>query len=232
LLVVSLIWTEEIERPGLYALAQEIGSGRITALRYIMSFAIGGLFRQESVEITLLYLEFRDWNKVYENIHENNFLQARTMSTLKRICSEICSRLKTLNESELEFLVNGTNQEQNYLLWLAICRRYHFIQDFAVEVIRERYLTLRPDLNYEDFDAFFNAKAEWHYELEKIKDSTRRKLRQVLFRMLREADLLTSSNTIIPAMLSSRFVSAVSRSAHQELLVFPAMESELKRRVQ
>jgi hypothetical protein len=92
------------------------------------------------------------------------------------------SRLRTLGPDELEFLVAASHQEQAYLLWLATCRQYRFIADFAVEVLRERYITLKNDLTHEDFDSFFNRKSEWHEELDRIAPATGSKLRQVLFK--------------------------------------------------
>lgn len=196
--------------------------------KYSMSFTTGGLFHQESVKVAALYLDVGDWKKVRDEIIGKNILQTRTISSLKRICKEILSRLKTLDSSELELLVNGSNQEQAYLLWLAVCRRYKFISDFAIEVVKERFLTLRSDLNHEDFNAFFNAKAQWHDGLEKITTATKMKLRQVLFKMLREAGLLTAKNIITPAMLPPRMVRIIGRNAYQDLSVFPVTESELK----
>ncbi|WP_039960747.1 BrxA family protein, partial [endosymbiont of Riftia pachyptila] len=115
-----------------------------------------------------------------------------------------------------------------YLLWMAICRRYKFIADFAVEVFRERYISLKNDLNYEDFDVFFNKKSEWHSELDEVRPVTRNKLRQVLFKMLREADLLTANNTINAAMLSPRLIDVISHGNRRDVLYFPAFESDLK----
>lgn len=187
-----------------------------------MSFTTGSLFHHESVKVAMLFSEFHDWNTVRDTVLSKNLLQARTLNTSKRVCREICSRLKTLYQSELDLLVHGTAQEQGDLLWLAVCRRYKFIADFSVEILRERYITLKADLHYEDFDSFFNKKSEWHEELDKIKPATRNKLRQVLFRMLREADLLTASNTINAAMLSPRFLSAISHENRQDIMIFPA----------
>lgn len=191
-----------------------------------MSFTAGSLFHQESVKIATLFLKFHDWNAVREKVLSKNLLQVRTINTSKRICSEICSRLKSLYQNELDLLVHGTVQEQTYLLWLAVCRRYKFIGDFSVEIIRERYITLKTNLHYEDFDSFFNKKSEWHEELDAIKPATRNKLRQVLFRMLREADLLTANNTINTAMLSPRLIKAISHKNQRDVLVFPAFETE------
>jgi hypothetical protein len=200
--------------------------------KYNMAFTTGGLFHQESVKIAALFFETGDWKKARDEVMEKNILQVRTMSSAKRIYREICSRLRTLHPSELELLINGSNQEQAYLLWLAVCRHYRFIRDFAIEVIRERFLSLRRDLNKEDYDSFFNTKAHWHLELEKITPATHKKLRQVLFKILREADLLAADNTINTAMLGPRMVSIVARHAHQDFSVFPFAESELKELVQ
>src|SRR5690606_1010690 len=108
----------------------------------------------------------------------------------------------------------------------AVCRRYRFIAEFAQEVLRERYITLKADLNHEEYDAFFNRKSDWHPELESIKPITRNKLRQVLFRILREADLITDNHFINAAMLTPSFVHALQSGRRQDLLCFPIFESD------
>lgn len=193
-----------------------------------MSFTTGGLFHRESVELAALYLDIGDWNSVRDKVVAENLLQTRTLSTLKRVCREVISRLRTLSPSELKFLVEASHQEQAYLLWLTVCRRYRFISEFAVEVLRERYITLKSDLTHEDFDSFFNRKSEWHLELDEIAPATRGKLRQVLFKILREADLLTANNMIRAAMLSPRLLDLIHQGSRRDILHFPVFESDLK----
>ena len=195
--------------------------------KYNLSFVGGALFHRESVKLAGRYLEKGDWNAVRDEVMARNLLQARTTSSARRICREICSRLKRLNKDEMELLVEGDHQEQACLLWIAVCRHYRFICEFSIEVIRERFLTLRYDLGYEDFDVFFNAKMEWHEELGKIATSTRSKLGQVLFRMLREAEILDSDNAIIPATLSPRLINVICSHASQDLYLFPFMETAI-----
>ncbi len=195
--------------------------------RYSMSFTTGSLFHRESVKLAVLFLEFNNWNIVRDKVLSNNILQARTLNTSKRVCREIISRLKTLDLRELDLLVHGNAQEQGYLLWIAVCRRYKFIADFAVEVLRERYISLKTDLHYEDFDSFFNKKSEWHPELDEIRPATRNKLRQVLFKILREVDLLTANNTINAAMLSPHLLEVISYGNRRDVMFFPAFESHL-----
>lgn len=193
-----------------------------------MSFTTGGLFSRESVKLAMLFVELSDWDAVRNKVLAENLLQSRTFTTSQRVCREIISRLKTLNPNELDLLIHGTAQEQGYLLWISVCRCYKFIADFAVEIIRERYLGLKIDLHYVDFDSFFNRKSEWHPELDAIQPATRNKLRQVLFKILREAELLTVNNTINAVMLSPRLLEAIPRDSRQDVLFFPMFESELE----
>lgn len=196
--------------------------------RYSMSFTTGGLFHLESVKLAALYLEIGDWSEVREKVISKNLLQYRTLNTLKRVCREVISRLKTFDSGELGFLIDANHQEQCYLLWLALCRRYSFIADFATEILRERYISLKTDLNYEDFDTFFNTKSEWHSELYDIQPATRSKLRQVLFKILHETDILTTDNKINATMLTPRFVKLLTKANLQDFQFFPAFESDLR----
>ncbi|MCC5808700.1 MAG: DUF1819 family protein [Opitutales bacterium] len=193
-----------------------------------MSFTTGALLQRDSVKVAALYLDLGVWNSVREKVVAENLLQTRTLNTLKRVCREVISRLRTLSLDELEFLVDASHQEQAYLLWVAVCRRYRFIGDFAVEVLRERYITLKSDLTHEDFDAFFNRKSEWHLELDRVTPATRSKLRQVLFKMLREADLLTADNLIRAALLSPRLLKRIFQGNRKDVSFFPVFESDLE----
>ena len=197
--------------------------------RYSMSFTTGSIFHKESVELAALYLELDDWKVVREKVVSENLLQARTLNTSHRVCREIISRLKTLNARELDLFIKSNQKDQGYLLWLAVCRRYQFIADFALEVLRERYISLKTDLHQEDYEAFFNRKSEWHPELDQIQPATKQKLRQVLFKILKEVDLLTSNNTINAAMLSPQLSEVISFENRQDIQFFPVFDASLRR---
>lgn len=191
---------------------------------YSMSFTTGSLLQHESLQLAALYLQMKDWEKLRKEVVDNNLLQSRTLNTLKRTTSEIISRLKTLTQDELELLAHTIPQQQAYVLWLAVCRRYQFIREFAVEVLRERYLTLKKDLPLEEFDAFFNRKSDWHDGLNRIKPVTCSKLRQTLYKMLKESGLVDSNFQIQPALLSPETIRVIQKSS---LAYFPTGESQL-----
>jgi hypothetical protein len=190
-----------------------------------MSFTTGGLFVSESVMLAEIYGASGDWAAVRDEAVKSNLLQVRTESSSKRIAREVISRLKLLSAAELTLLIHSGIQDQASLLWVAVCSRYKFIAEFSVEVLRERFITLKPDLGFEEFDAFFNRKCEWHPELDSIKPATRNKLRQVLFRMMREAGLITPSNMIVSPMLSPALVAQI-----KDLSIFPVLESGVRRK--
>lgn len=202
----------------------------MTAKKYTMSFTTGGLLSQESEKVGSLYLELGDWILVRNRALELGLMQTRMQSSAKRIYREVSARLQTLTDDEIELLVNGSDRQRIDLLWLAVCCRYAFIWDFSVDVIREHFLTLRYEIANEDFDAFFNAKAEWHHELDKITAGTRTKLRQNLFRMLREAEYISPSNLIQPAVLSPQVMELIMRRGIDALHIYPTLDSEADRR--
>jgi len=104
-----------------------------------MSFTTGGLFYQESVKLAGLYPDYRDWSRVKDVALSENLLQTRTESTARRLLPEITARLSRLTDIQLKLFADGSRSEQNYLLWLALCKRYSFIREFAVEILREKF---------------------------------------------------------------------------------------------
>lgn len=204
----------------------------MTPERYRLSFTTGGLFLQESPQIAERFLQVRDWELTREQVRSENLLQVRTAAAATRISKELVARLELLDETELEFLVEGSIREQGYLLWAATCRRYTFIHDFAREVLREHYLLMRRQLTPSDYDAFCNAKALWHEELDELAVSTSHKLRQNLFRMLRDAELVNEQHQIQSALLTPALAQLLARHGNEQLLIFPASDHEIKRWLQ
>ena len=194
---------------------------------YRLSFTTGGLFWSESAVLVKLYIEQPDWVALREQVVSHDLLQVRTRAASMRISREIIARLKEFNAQELEYFREATTQEQLWLLWIVICRHFDLVREFAVEVLRENYLTLKNTVDHRDFDAFFNRKAQFSDEVESLKESTRRKLRQNLFRMMREADLLTESDLIIPPILTGRFINLVATKDIRDLEVFPVSDADI-----
>ena len=198
----------------------------MTKNRYSMSFTTATLLYRESLTIAELLEQLGDWDQVRQRVIEDNLLQMRTLNASKRVYHEVASRLKQLTSAELALLRTGTRQEQNHMLWLAVCKRYRFIYDFAVEEVREKFLRLDLHLGYDDYDIYFYSKAEWHPEVAGVTETTRKKQRQVVFKTMREADLLTQEEQILPAMLTPREIETIAADSPAYLALFPVSPAE------
>lgn len=193
--------------------------------RYALSFTSGALLMREALVATPIYLREHDWAVARLLIEKDNLLQSRTESSGHRLARETAQRLAVLDNTELQLLSTATATERGHLLWVAACRRYDLIGEFAQEVLRERFLLLAPSLGYDDFDGFIRTKALWHEELADLKDSTLRKLRSTVFLMLTEAGLLADDGRIQPAVLSTRVSDALAARMPSDLRFFPTAVS-------
>lgn len=188
--------------------------------RYALSFTSGALLLREALIAAPIYLEERDWAKVRTRIAEDNLLQTRTRSSGARLGREVAQRLAALSVDEIELFLDATPTERGQLMWVAACRRYALIGEFAEEVLRERFLVLAHTLDYDDFDSFIRSKALWHEEVVDLKESTLIKLRATVFRMLAEAGLL-SDGRIVPAVLSARVAERLDARVPSDVRFFP-----------
>lgn len=193
--------------------------------RYTLSFTTGGLLALEAAILAPIFTVHRDWVKVRDLAVDENLLQARTHSTGVRRVRETVNRLSALSGREVESLVEITASERGHLMWAAACRTYDLIGEFAEEVLRERFLTLAGTVTYDDYDSFYRAKAMWHEELDEVTELTYTKLRQVLFRMMVEAGLLSLQGAIEPALLSARVAECLTEREPSDIRFFPTREA-------
>lgn len=202
-------------------------SSSTASSRYALSFTTGGLLEREAAVLAPVYVEVRDWGKVRDIAVDQNLLQGRTRSTGVRRVRETVKRMSTLEDREVQILgeVTATATERSHLMWAAACRRYGLVGEFAEEVLRERFLTLAGTVTYENYDSFYRAKAMWHEELDAVSATTYRKLRQVLFKMMVEAELLTATGAIEPVLLSARVAECLGEHTPSDVRFFPTRES-------
>ena len=178
----------------------------------------------ESLIVARLHVEGEPWEQTIRRALDEGATSLPKIASNRRTLREISNRLRQLNAEERRFMLHEADRtDQQALLWLAACRAYRFVGEFSVEVIRERYLSYQFDLPLETFDILFDAKAEWNDELAKLSVSTRKKLRQVLFRIMREAEILSGDDRIQTAILSPRLKVFLEENNLGELAYFPGI---------
>ena len=173
-------------------------------MKYKLSFSSGALLIPESIKVMKLYARLGDWAQVKEQCLAKNLLQKQTVSSSKRMLSEIKFRLSRLTDQQKALLLSAGYEDQTRLLYIGVCKYYKFIRDFILEIIRNKVLTFNTILSRADYDRFVDYKLDSHPELANLTDKSSAKLRQVVWLMLAEVGLLKSTRTgiIIPFMLS------------------------------
>ena len=188
-------------------------------IKYRLSFGTGNAYINESNLILKKYLENKDWRETEKYSIENNILQTNTLSSSKRIFREISLRLKSLSQQEQEFFIRSNYVDQSILIWISICRTYKFIGDFASMIISEKFSSYQLEIEYSDFNYFFEKQQVLHEELRTLKDSTRKKLRQVIFRIMKDLNIISKDKEITP-LLPSLELKEVTKSTRKDLKLF------------
>ncbi len=197
--------------------------------KYKMSFGTGGLFINESAELARLYLSMPspNWEDALNLGLKEGLTSLPKSESNRRTLREIKNRLSSLTEEEIKyFCEDADRQEQASLLWLAACRTYRIIREFAVEVIREQYLSYQLDLPLDSFDRLYEAKAEWDDDLAALTETTFLKVRQVLFRLMREASIISEDRKILSSYLSPALRNLIINNNPADLAVFPGIPLE------
>ena len=141
-------------------------------IKYRLSFGTGNAYINESNLILKKYLENKDWRVTEKYSIENNILQTNTLSSTKRIFREISLRLKSLSNEEQEFFIKSNYVDQSILIWISICRTYKFIGDFSSMIISEKFSSYQIELDYNDFNYFYEQQKVFYEELNALKDTT------------------------------------------------------------
>lgn len=161
---------------------------------YNMSFVAGAAMMNETYAVAIAYLECDgDWNLTKEKIFRENLMIKNKLSSNQRYFLLMKQRIETLNKDEIQFLVNGTVAVRRAIVLLAICKAHSLIYDFIAENVRDCFYNLHEKVTHANFNEFYNEKKYEHPELEQVTEKTLIKVRQVIFRILEQTELVETA---------------------------------------
>ena len=205
--------------------------------RYRLSFTVGGLLAEQgrtvaglmvgdtavAAAVDTLPSADRDDDafapaELLESVRRyavaENVLQIRTHAAGVRIVNEVIKRLSALTMGELRCIADADmlQSDRRALMWVAMCRYYALVGEFAQEVLREHFLIGTTTITYGDYDHFMLGKAMWHPEIDDLSTSTSAKLRSNVFKAMAEAGVVNrADDTIIPSLLSREVTGILMR---------------------
>ena len=200
-----------------------------TESKYILSFTAASLRLNEMVKVAQAAQEndSSDLNMVKESGVVFGSVKSRTTD---REFREVRKRLETLNPDQINIMIHGNFISQKQIAFLAVCKHYAFIRDFTIEVIRDKVLVFNYQLHESDYNSFINSKISLHPELEVFSESTRKKAKQVMFRILEQTGIINNSveKTIQPQILQQDVIRAIVTDDPAWLKIFMMPDRDIK----
>lgn len=178
----------------------------------------------ESRRIAALLLKHPTDTEWERALKIENILQKKTPSTAYRQAQLIRKRLMTMDEEGWRLIAAGGMEVSTQLVLAAAIKHSRLLEDFLRDVYVRQLHRMELALNSHLWDAYWVECVHRDAEIERWSASTRKKLFQVIIRILVEAKYLDSSRKLnmTPPSLHPTVVSFLKR--HGELDVLAAMK--------
>jgi hypothetical protein len=186
--------------------------------QYRFSFTAASLMQSELAGYAVLLVESGFDMSLLTPTHLNKEKE----KTGQRKYAELKLRLSALSNEELTLLSQADSVTQKQIAYLAFCRVYAYFRDFIQEVVVDKTSLYDFQITDRDYNAFFNKKCVDHNELDTLTDSSKYKIKQVLFKVMEQAGIIDSVKTknIIVPILSAQLERMIKHSNPKELSLF------------
>lgn len=159
-----------------------------------------------------------------------SFLGNQKKETYSRKFRELKLRVTTLTNKQIKILANGSHDQQLQITHLALCKTYRFYSDFVTEVLAEKVQLYDYSITDLDYNTFISKKRVDHAELENLAPTTQKKVKQVMYRMLDQVELIdsTKSPTLQTPILDAKMEQAIIEDDSNLLSCFLYDEHRIK----
>lgn len=162
-----------------------MGSGQMTREQFLF---------YEMRTTARLMVEGLSEKEIIERIVKDNLFQYPTEKSIQKMARTCMVRLKSLEDANLIVVIASQPAEiAKQVCLYAMMKRYRLIWDFMITVIGEKYRISDDSFGKIDLNSFFFRLEEQDDLVASWSDSTIRKLKQVLTRMLVENEYIDSA---------------------------------------
>jgi hypothetical protein len=186
---------------------------------YRLSFTGASFFLHETIELAKLCLEYDNCTDAVHSLLSSDVLD-RSKSTVKRESGEIVLRLNSLPKPLLERFATADHDDAKIILLYAIIKTYPIIKEFCLEVLYEKILIMDNILQEYEINAFLRKKEEAYEVFDEKSDATKKKLKQVMLKMLADSDILSSTKerVIIKPYIDTGIVRMIFNDSEESYL--------------
>ncbi len=156
----------------------------------------GSLLVHESRKVATLFREGLTPAEIKDRVVSENLFQKRSPETASRQCRLILKRLLSMNPDFWTMICDGPLPLTKQALLACAIKDSRFLGDFMRDVLKRRAMAHDDQLRFGDWDRFLEMCEVIDPELSKLKESTSKKLRQVIIRILVESGYLENRNSL------------------------------------
>ena len=155
---------------------------------------IGGslMVRESRIVADLLLKEAttEQWNQA---IYEENVLQKRSRASAQRTATAIRKRLELLPPDFWKALREGDDELATQVAFCAALERNLLLMEFMETVVRDAYISRATHLDAYVWSDFLEERSQRDPDIHDWKESSKKKMGQVVFRMLNEVGYFKST---------------------------------------
>ncbi|MFL0251155.1 DUF1819 family protein [Clostridium neuense] len=181
-------------------------------LKYSASLTSDAFLYYELKQVLRLKNDGLSDSEIRSKILDENIFQYKSKESSKRLVSSIFKRVKVLDDTLIKMLLEEPMDTGKIINLYAIMKTSRLFYDFMNEVVREKLEFNYEILEKKDVNIFFIGKSEQDEIVAGWSDTTTKKLKQVILKILSEAGLLEDIKTcrlnrlIIPTELKAYII--------------------------
>ncbi|MDC5320689.1 DUF1819 family protein [Acinetobacter baumannii] len=156
----------------------------------------GSLMVRESRLIADLLLREATTEQWHQAIQVDNILQKRTAASAQRNATAIRKRLERLEPDFWKALRDGDDELATQVAFCGALERNLLLLEFMETVMREAYISQAQYLDSYIWSDFLEERTQRDLDICEWKESSKKKMGQVVFRMLTEAGYLKSTRKL------------------------------------
>lgn len=170
----------------------ELKANKNTSI-YHGEIVAGSLLVRESRMIANLLLENVGSNRWHRAIEIENILQKRSPVAAKRQARLIKNRLILMKPELWKMISEGSTDMAVQATLAATVKHSRLVGDFMDKVIRQNWLAFTKRITLKDWEEFFETCIQIEPNVGDWTESTRKKLKQVVFRIMAESKYIAST---------------------------------------
>jgi hypothetical protein len=168
----------------------------MNTFRYDCDLIGGSLMVRECrfiAELLLKNISADEWAQI---IYKDNILQKRTLATSIRIARAVRMRLERLEPPFWRAICDGDEELATQVAFCAALERNLLLMEFIETVLKDAYITRSEILETYHWNEFLDDRSHRDSSIANWTESSRKKMAQVVYRMLAEVGFLHSTRNM------------------------------------